>query len=648
MHASATRVVGEYAIDRVQRPRPEAPQLQVRIQMLARLALIGVAFGWRAMFGTAAADETPKPAREKAVAACAEIPVRFNGRVTTLDVAATHWLRSLAETNVVVDKQERPLDPLGVWLDLAARHEHARDLRIVPIDDPRLLKLLELEPRPAPVRGGRANLYAFAEFAARMEEFEKERMRLNGPSADGTPQPAADPNALEYRRAVDDLGQRLALVFDLLRAFRGPSERSVEAFQSFQRDVQQLEQSSSVPAVIAPRTADERWLPYSTALWDKLRIEILGDDKRAPHPAVDVWNTLLTAWATADAPRVEALAPKLLEVARAARRSPFDFVAPAEWIEAGAAPAPTAAFYQDTQAHGFAVAAFTTSVDPNNCLVRINYFPTAASDPVRIVNHWRFESWLAPLDRPTLERQFRSTEVAGAKAISIEMVPARGLPGESPPASASVVVQRDADLFVVTLAGTTSAVAAQRENLELLLKSLRLGTSAEVASWFGPVAGDQDREPGDPRWFAVVAPGRRHAWCFLVPTLGALPAEKRADALRKAAEFMKFAERELADFPARDSSEPKDAAGKTPRRMPEGWGSDTWGAWYALDGDTELNLVVRPLADYASASEPILGHYLRSLLKLPLLDDARAKQQWTTEKVGDRSFRVFESAPVKE
>lgn len=323
MHASATRVVGEYAIDRVQRPRPEAPQLQVRIQMLARLALIGVAFGWRAMFGTAAADETPKPAREKAVAACAEIPVRFNGRVTTLDVAATHWLRSLAETNVVVDKQERPLDPLGVWLDLAARHERARDLRIVPIDDPRLLKLLELEPRPAPVRGGRANLYTFAEFAARMEEFEKERMRLNGPSADGTPQPAADPNALEYRRAVDDLGQRLALVFDLLRAFRGPSERSVEAFQSFQRDVQQLEQSSSVPAVIAPRTADERWLPYSTALWDKLRIEILGDDKRAPHPAVDVWNTLLTAWATADAPRVEALAPSFLRspVRPGARRS---------------------------------------------------------------------------------------------------------------------------------------------------------------------------------------------------------------------------------------------------------------------------------------------------------------------------------------
>lgn len=576
------------------------------------------------------------------IAACGQIPVRFNGRTTTLDHFAKQWVQALSGGATIVDERGEARAAAGVWLDFAARHARANDVRLVAIDDQRLQKLFGVEPRPAP-KGSRANLYGAGELAPKLGDFQTERERLAG-EANGDAEDSAD-----YRRAVDDLASRMAQLSSHLEAFAPPRERTVEEFRAFQEALRRLESSPSTPAVIPPRTAQERWRMYGAALWDKLAIEITGEADRAAHPAVALWDELLAAAAADDGRRLAEAAKGLKKLVRAELAAPFAYEAPADWRETGSAAVLQAVPYDDTLAPGAAVAGFESGEAPNTATVLVHYFPGATADVARIVNHWRVQSWQAPLDAAAAKTGGRPIALDGQGATLVELAAPTHLPGERPIDLLAAVLRRDADTLVVTLSGRTEAVVAQKKNFERFLSTLKIGAPESLANWFGIAAGEPRPELPDARWLAVVVEGRRNAWLFSAANSGPFPDEAPGTVVRLAGEFVEFVEGDAAAEKKPNDGEKGGDARPTVRRLPEGWRIDRQGNAYAvrsLEGERPLFVTVTPLSDYVPAREAVLGAYLRSLLRLPELDGGEADKQWSTATSGARRARVFASAPA--
>lgn len=597
-----------------------------------------------AMLGAFATPVFSAPLAKPALEECSKVVVRFNGRVATLEVVAKHWLRSVAGVDSVEDEAGTRYDALSTWFAVASKHAQATQLRLIPIDHARLQKLYQLAPRPADA-SGRANLYAIADLLERHADFMAERQRISEakiaarPGATSTAPPLQADDTPEYQDALERLAELMPMVTTLSESFSGPAERTVEAFRDFQASVTRLE-ASYTPLVIAPRTPEESWRLYTSALFENLKIEILNDKNQQPHPGVNAWNKLLQAAAAGDTAEIIAAAKEVqrLNESYQAATAPFSFQTPDAWRERGTAAVLWSHFYSDTLAHGMVVSSFDIGEGRRKCEVNVHYFPGAIASSARVVNYWRYLQWNAPVETAALREQVQAVSVGSERAAMVQVTQPAEYAGESRTTQLAILVKRDADAIVFMLYGHPDAVAGNRESFQTFAAGIQLPDSKRLARWF-PVARQEERPRASGlRMLAAIVPGKKTTWLFR-------QAESAADKPDGQGSFAELA----ADFVVKmDSQQASDSSkDESPQRAispPEGWRPVADGSCFATRNQGLIT--VMPLEDASHLNEVMLANCLTAGLGLDELSAASAKELWKDEKVGETKVRMFTSPRV--
>lgn len=578
-----------------------------------------------------------KDAREE----CSKIALRFNGRITSLDVVARCWLLSIASVDSVEDEQGDPYDALSAWLAIAAKHSHATKLRMIPIDNARLQTLYGLKPRPAGA-SGRANLYAIAELLEHYAEFVAERQRIFDakvaarPGATVKAPPLQAEDTPEYQDAIEQLHELLQRAMTHSDSFAGPAERTVEAFRDFQAIVARLE-ASNTPLVIAPQVSSESWRLYSSALFENLKIEILNDKSQQPHPGVAAWNKLLQAVSADESAEVIVAAKDLNKLNDSFQvvTPPYSFRTPDAWRERGAAAILGTHLYSDTLAQGVVVSSFEMGEGRRKCEVNVHYFPGSIASSARIINYWRYLQWNAPLETAALREHVEAVAVGGERAATVQVNQPAEYAGESRTSQVAILVKRDSDAMVLTLYGPTESVAEHRETFRAFAASVRISDSRSLAQWFPIVNQESRAQASGFRLRAALVRGDKTTWLLRSFETAASGADGRSKLVQLAADFAAAMDKAPAKEDAKDEPSGRVVS------PPAGWEAAQDGSCYASRNDGLL--MATPLADADRLNETMLGNFLLANLGLDELSADSIKELWTDESVGETKVRVFTS-----
>ncbi len=552
-----------------------------------------------------------------AIAKFAGLPVRFNGRLTTIETAAAVFLRRISGRETFFDDRERAHSAAEWYLREAGGGPELRDVRIVKIDHPELSALLKLEPRPAP--GPNQHRYAFDELVPAFAALAAAEQKVG------------DMPASEFTEALGRLGSSLRAYGSIRLSFREPAGSDVEQLQQAIADVQQLD-SLDIPLVVPPKDDAGDWTSWGRGVLENAIIDVLKDAARAPNPAVPPLREVFAAYRAGDASRfaaaVDAYAAHLKS--HPPRPAAFDFETPRGWHELGVPVVSQGTFYDDTLTSGAEVARFVSNSADGSFDARVMYFPGPTASIERIVNHWRINSSLAPLDDAGVRKSLSSVRLGSLDAASVELSDAAVL-AQPPRSLRAVVLRRPQDALVVLAEGSPAAFEAEREHVAKFLRGLTLGAPEAAAGWFGIVPAEP-RNPAGLSLLIVTARIGGEMWMFRASGFGPLTESGRA-------EILKF----VAEFPASRFLKGGDRKGWSP---PAGWRLMADGGEPAEfqrgEGSEARYLAARPLVGYTATSEAPLVDHWRTFCGLPSWTNDELAANVQSERVGTLDVRYVE------
>jgi len=564
-----------------------------------------------------------------AIAQFGTLPVRFNGRVATMDSAARALLMRISAREVFFDDEGREVSAVEWLLDELSSAGEPTGAKLLLIQNADVLKLTNLEARPTD--GPLHYRYTYEELEPSFDVLSKTAQKANGKDPD-------------FEQAVHELFEVLRAYLELRAMLATPAGQSVEQLRDAIERLSSFE-SAILPEIVPRANAQEGWMFWGRAVVEDAVEEAANGAGRTSNPAfVQLQKIFAARKARDDIQFADAVATyadwlRLAPLASGA----LTYTVPENWQELGVNLTNFDSFFDDTLASGAPVAVFGCNSADGSCIPQVIYFPTATASVERIFNHWRVQCGLAPLPDEELRRTLTPIRSGTNEGFSIDMTEAENL-GRSPPRRIlATIFRRDNDTLVLQATGSPKAVETERHKYAAFLKSVTWGTPEELRAWFPLAAGDPRIAADD--YSVVVATVKKGAdvWFFRVGGRGAMAEASRAAMFRFIETF------DAAPF----------LAGGDPRSWtpPEGWlrsaPADEPVAFEIAEGDDKyryLNAV--PLTGYTPACELPLFNEWRTAVNLAAWSAAEAAKEVKTAKAGGAEVRFVEfigppDAPAK-
>ncbi|MBM4004057.1 MAG: hypothetical protein FJ295_12350 [Planctomycetes bacterium] len=256
--------------------------------------------------------ETKYGPKEMNLTAFGRLPVADHGRVKPLDTLARNSLRVISNAETVKDADGNRQPAIRWLLDVISEKKEADDYQIVRIDNPEVLSLLELKPRPGFLR------YSVNEIRPNIEklEAELERARRLKPQQRGI-----------FEKKLAELESRLQTYMMLVASFqalpfpkyptREELERDPDKYDEEMREllflfrrVDEVDASMSrfnppPPRAIPDHKGEQPWVTFASAanhaMRDRIAREYGKADAAESHPEVEAFDAILAAYRKGDA-----------------------------------------------------------------------------------------------------------------------------------------------------------------------------------------------------------------------------------------------------------------------------------------------------------------------------------------------------------
>lgn len=578
-------------------------------RLLSLLVYSLVVFGLL-VFGRTEASFGQEARGEPNARLVAEIPVRYNGRVTTLETAARAVVLRIAGQDFAADSDGQRHSALEVYLDCMSGHARLESLRLFPVDKP-LREAMEMDERTHFTRSELPY--------AKLDEHLKPGQDIS----DGESPLTED---------AHDLNGRLFLASTVEFLHFSPefvgTDRLSQAF-----NVRDRLEDVGTPRLVPPRDGTAKWsLLTFAALEDFAAENDIGDHK--PYPAAKLWGKILSAYLADDAP---AFAKQVKEYQDFLLKHPFPacpihFEAPPGWIEDGV-PRPYDHYaFSDTLEIGLQVAKLSFHDGDDILTLSINHFPGIEIDVPMTVAAWQLQNGIVPMSDAQMEQLL-------AKQVSIADMPNWHIKMERPTniprpryASDTFVIPHAAGTFVVSTYGPPQKLERHKAVSDRFVESLTIGEKQAVIDWF-PV--DQTKTLPDPfasrvigAWFSD---DKRH-WI-----LSAYTTEDDE-------EWMLDGVRELVGSIRATDEKATKTSDAVEWSIPKGWSLDPGDdvIFWVQRGNRAVGVVhMRTVSDVPRENELSLLRLLRKQSDFSTIPDSELMASLKTVKYGDREVREF-------
>lgn len=496
---------------------------------IIRLAFIPALLALSSLPSPLPAQEEPSQPVQRDLDKFGQLPVRFNGRVTTYDVVAKNYLRRFGGRDVCFDADDQEQPAVRWLLDVMANHPDRDRWRVVRIRNADVLKRLELEPH----KNAKHTRH----------HYSLRELRLKFPKLSRALQDIYE-KPWPKRRTSDRL---LIDLYDHLMRYL-----LLEMID--QLNSQNLQQWDHSPLPRFVPTADGKsWhVFYRADLLNRV-----ADKKNAPkNRFVEQLETIIQAHRAENPKRFnQAVSEYLQSVAGIqAMQCPFEMSPPDEWLEMGAAASPRLHYYSDANAMGHKIMELYLEDTLYSEFV-VNYFRGQDVSRADLINSWRISLGLVPLPASELKKRWKPTKIANRNAILVdaETPPYVDLPERK--RFLTTILREGDQTFVFAWSGKPAIVEKYRNAHDQLMKSIQMKSSQELAQWFF-ANGEPPSIPARD-FLAAVVPDGKQVWVFVVSAFDDELANHRQD-FRKFLESVKLT---------------KSGEGRTQLdwQLPEGW-----------------------------------------------------------------------------
>lgn len=402
------------------------------------------------------------------------LPVRFNGRGTTLARYAEGLVADLSAGHAVVAPDGRPLDPTTWLLDLLVRRGEAREVAILHLPA-ELARAVGLE-----VPEGADDLLVSHEDVRPIADRVYALLRDD------------EPLTWEASTFVGRFETQLALS----RAHPRPRRRNERSFRAYAGSPEPLRRTA-LPRLLPPLAGTGAWDVFLDRMW-----VACTDEEPPADPSLEAYVRLLEGHRKRREEEVLAALDEL-EAAYAALdpapRRALAFEVPPGWNEIGVPPAVEVGWFSDIRSCSLRTSSFRTDAGLSAGLVH-------AVGPGRSDGEFwqamRLDLQLAP-GRPDDALHTRTLEVAGERRPVFDAVPWSGTDAEVRQVAA--LVRRGPHTFVFTATAPRATMDDEIENVEAFLASLRPGTPESIEAWTGRTPAEETCDNPDPARLAVFA-----------------------------------------------------------------------------------------------------------------------------------------------
>jgi ABC-type transport system involved in cytochrome c biogenesis permease subunit len=250
--------------------------------------------------------------KEMNLTAFGRLPVADHGRVKPLDTLARNSLRIISNAETVKDAAGNRQPAIRWLLDVISEKKEADDYQVVRIDNPEVLSLLQLQPRPGFLR------YSVNEIRPNIDklEAELEQARKLKPQQRGV-----------FEKKLAELEGRLQTYMMLVASFqalpfpkyptREELERDPDKYEKEMREllflfrrVDEVDASMNrfsppPPRAIPDRKGEQPWVTFASAVNHAMRDRIAREygkaDAAESHAEVEAFDAILAAYRKGDA-----------------------------------------------------------------------------------------------------------------------------------------------------------------------------------------------------------------------------------------------------------------------------------------------------------------------------------------------------------
>ncbi len=323
------------------------------------------------VFSVHAQERKPQPTTED-IAKFGQLPVRFNGRVTTYDLVARNYLRRFGGRDTCCDQDDKE-QPAARWLLEVMATTEARDQwRIFKIENAELLKLLELKPH-AEAKASR-NLFSEKELLGKLDVLAEKANALYQTTSQ------SERNAEE--RAIAELSDHIKHYQNLQLSFKPVPDISRDLAKLLLDRLGVVERDP-LPLFV-PSADGKDWL---ISLRAGLLEILAGDDIKKQNGLFRELKSLLKAHRQQDYPAFHKVLNGYSQSLKTAhvRNDAFQMAPPKVWLEMGVPPARELFFYNDANAPGHRILEmFLEGTHYSEFMV--NHFPGGDISPVYLHN----------------------------------------------------------------------------------------------------------------------------------------------------------------------------------------------------------------------------------------------------------------------
>ena len=448
---------------------------------------------------------------EKAIAEFGQLPSRFNGRIATIDTAARNVLHKLSGREVYFDSEAKQNSAIEWLLEEAAwAGKPPAGAKILRIENRELLKFLGLDARLD--MGPLQHRYS-------LEELEPAFGRLG----------QVEPQQAEaFGSSLNELVESLQFYIAWRRSLESPAGAEVEQLKEAMSRVQSLD-SASVPLLVPPKNSRSGWTLWSRAVLENTILTALKPTDAEPIPAVPYLQAIFTAYRSGESDRLGQAVAAYADLLKLSPPAPaaLEYLVPPGWQELGVSVVNGATYFDDTLVAGAAVSRFGTSGGDRSCVPQLLYFPTATASVERIVNHWRMQSGLAPLDAESVLKSLTPVRLGTVDGYTADLVESDNL-RQPQRRILATIFRRANDTLVLMAFGSADAVESERANYTRFVQSLKWGTPENCAAWFDLRELNSPLSPAGQAVVVVTDSNGPQPWCFVVRGFGPLSEASRA------------------------------------------------------------------------------------------------------------------------
>ena len=408
----------------------------------------------------------------------ASIPVRFNGRVTTLGVLAKARLLKISGVNQI----ELPKRTSAVkwFLDVIAAMPESEEVPIFPIAEPKILRLLQLNKLPRVVeyeklrrenqssdRGVEPPRFSVKDVRPRFSELHKESQRLQG-----------EAKQTAYLDALLGVQRRLEAWARLQYLHRLPSKDPSR--DELRVLLKRMQESGPDAEFQLHPVANGRW-QNSLRAGIELRASKLLNQK--PNPLTVAFERILIAYRRKDGDGFTDATSKYLQLTKQTRvnQSPISFTVPPRWIEQGVTDRMSNQFRYDVGANGETISMFAVGTAKQLIYGFIQHFTGPTTLDHEILNAWRIGNGRLPLTRERVSKLGTPIRIGDQDSQYYDFDAAPGIETYAKRVIGAIL-RRGRHTFVVTI-GVPDRVTNEVAEIQSFLKSLKIGSEKQLDKW---------------------------------------------------------------------------------------------------------------------------------------------------------------------